>query len=146
MDSTYQTQCILHQDQANAMINNSFTNYAFIQACIYFLHYIAPLSAVYCVCILILRPLTYRVPLVLEIWAIAETGFFALIYVPRSIVLQRAAAHPDPLPREQRRELFRLCLATVEDPERYLSRWMRMAPASEIKRENVEGDYSILQT
>ena len=128
------------------MINDSFPNYAFIQACIYFLHYIAPLSAVYCVVVLILRPLTYRVPLVLEIWAIAETAFFALIYVPRSIVLQRAATHPDPLPREQRRELFRLCLATVEDPERYLSCWMRKAPASEIKRENVEGEYSVLQT
>ena len=135
-----------YQDQANAMINNSFTTFAFIQACIYFLHYIAPLSAVYCVVVLLLRPSTYRVPLVLEIWAIAETAFFALIYVPRSIVLQRAAAHPEPLPREQRRELFRLCLATVEDPERYLSCWMRKAPASEIKRENVKGEYPILQT
>ncbi|KAF6224859.1 hypothetical protein HO133_010053 [Letharia lupina] len=88
--------------------------------------------------VLLLRPSTYRVPLVLEIWAIAETAFFALIYVPRTIVLQRAATHPELLPREQRRELFKLCLDTVEDPEKYLSGWMRGAPASEIKRENVK--------
>lgn len=127
------------------MINNSPASYAFIRACIFFLHYIAPLSAVYCMAILLLRPSTYRVPLVLEIWAIAETAFFALIYVPRTIVLQRAATHPELLPREQRRELFKLCLDTVEDPEKYLSGWMRGAPASEIKRENVKGESQILR-
>ena len=127
------------------MINNSSANYAFIQACIYFLHYVAPSSAVYCVIILLFRPSTYRVPLVLEIWAIAEAAFFALIYVPRTILLQRAATHPEPLPREQRRKLFKLCLDTVEDPERYIAGWMRGAPASEIKRENVKGESQILQ-
>lgn len=120
------------------MINNSPASYAFIRTCIFFLHYIAPLSAAYCVTVLVLRPATYRIPLVLEIWAIAETAFFALIYAPRSIVLQRAATHPELLPREQRRELFKLCLDSVEDPEKYLSGWMRGAPASEIKRENVK--------
>ena len=124
------------------MINNSPASYVFIRACILFLHYIAPLSAVYCIIILLLRPSTYRIPLVLESWAIAETAFFALIYVPRTIVLQRAATHPRSLPREQRRKLFKLCLDTVEDPEKYLSGWMRGAPASEIKRENVKGETS----
>ena len=123
------------------MIDNSPANYAFIRACIFFLHYIAPLSVVYCLVILLLRPATYRIPLVLEIWATAEAAFFALIYVPRTIVLQRAATHPERLPREQRRKLFNLCLNTVEDPEKYLSGWMRGAPASDIKRENVKGEF-----
>ena len=79
----------------------------------------------------------------LEIWAIAETAFFAIIYVPRTMWLQRAASHPKLLPREQRRKLFQLCLDTVEDPERYLAGWMRGAPASEIKRENVKGENQI---
>lgn len=127
------------------MINSSPASYAFIQACIYFLHYIAPLSAVYCVIILLLRPSTYRVPLVLEVWVIAETALFALVYLPRTILLQRAATHPELLPREQRQELFELCLDTVEDPEKYLAGWMRGAPASEIKRENVKGEVQILQ-
>lgn len=132
--------------KVDTMINNSPASYAFIRACIFFLHYLAPLSAVYCVVILLLRPSTYRIPLVLEVWAIAETAFFALIYVPRAVVLQRAATHPDTHPgREQRRKLFKLCLNTVEDPEKYLSGWMRGAPASEIKRENVKGEVQILQ-
>lgn len=127
------------------MINNSPASYAFIRACIFFLHNIAPLSAVYCVVVLALRPSTYRIPLVLEIWAIAEMVFFAFVYVPRSVVLQRAATHPELLPREQRRELFKLCLDTVEDPEKYLTGWMRGAPTSEIKRENVKGEIQVLK-
>ena len=123
------------------MINNSPANYAFIRACICFLHYVAPLSALYCMIILLLRPLTYRVPLLLEVWAIAETAFFAIIYIPRTLLLQRAATHPELLPREQRQKLFKLCLDTVEDPERYLALWMRGAPVSEIKRENVKGEF-----
>lgn len=127
------------------MINNSPASYAFIRACIIFLHNIAPLSAVYCLILLALRPSIYRVPLVLEIWAIAETAFFAFVYVPRRVLLQRAATHPELLPREQRRELFKLCLDTVEDPEKYLTGWMKGAPAPEIKRENVKGEILVLQ-
>ena len=127
------------------MINNSPASYAFIRACIIFLHSIAPLSAVYCVIVLALRPSAYRIPIVLEIWAIAEAAFFAFVYVPRRIVLQRAATHPELLPREQRGKLFKLCLDTVEDPEKYLAGWMRGAPASEIKRENVKGEIQVLQ-
>ena len=121
------------------MINNSTASYAFIRACIFFLYYIP----FYCVIILLVRPSTYRVSLLLEIWAIAETAFFVLIYVPRTVLLQRAATHPELLPREQRRKLFKLCLDTVEDPEKYLVGWMRGAPASEIKRENVKGNSQI---
>ena len=107
------------------MINNSAASYAFIRACIIFLRCIAPLGAVHCVIFLLLRPTSYCVLGVLEIWAIAETAFFALIYVNRTILLQRAASHPEPLPREQRRKLFNLCLSTVEDPEKYLKRVRR---------------------
>lgn len=127
------------------MINNSTANYAFIRVCICFLHYIAPLSSVYCMTVLLLRPSTYRVPLGLEIWAVAETAFFALIYVPRTILLQRAASHPEQLPRKHRRKLFKLCLDTVEDPEKYIAGWMRGAPASQIKRENVKGELQFFQ-
>lgn len=123
------------------MINHSPANYAFIRACICFLHYIAPLSAVYCVLTLLLPPSSFRVPQVLQVWAIAETAFFAIIYLPRTISLQRAASHPKLLPREQRRKLFQLCLDTVEDAESYLAGWMRGALLSEVKRENVKGEY-----
>lgn len=125
--------------QLNEMINNSLMSYVFIRACIFFLHYFAPLSALYCVILLILRPSKYRIPPLFEIWAIAETAFFALIYIPRTIVLQKAATHPEIVSRQKRQALFQLCLDSIKDPENYLSGWMRGAPLSEIRRENVKG-------
>lgn len=121
------------------MIGNSLWEYCFIRACIIFLHYIAPLSAVYCVTVLLLRPAGYRIPLIFEIWAIAETVFLILIYYPRNVLLQRAASHPELLPRERRRELFQRCHDSIEDPERYLSLWHKGASPSEIKRDNIKG-------
>lgn len=122
------------------MIGNSLWDYCFIRACIFFLHYIAPLSAIYCVAILLLHPAGYRIPLVLEIWAILETLFLLLVYYPRNFLLQRAASHPEALSREKRRELFHRCQDSIQDPEHYISLWHRGAPSSEIKRENIKGN------
>ena len=121
------------------MIGTSTSEYLFIQACIYFLHYIAPLSAIYCIIVFALHPLGYRVPIWLEIWAVAEAIFLLLLYFPRKVILQRAASHPDTLPRVKRKELFQLCIDTVKDPEHYLKYWFRGAPRSDIRRENVKG-------
>ena len=121
------------------MIGTSTTEYLFIQACIYFLHYVAPLSALYCIIVFALRPWAYRIPIWLEVWAIAEAGFLLLLYIPRKVWLQRAASHPEALPREKRKELFTLCINTVEDPKNYLKYWFCGASLSDIKRENVKG-------
>lgn len=121
------------------MIGTSTPEYLFIQACIYFLHYVAPLSALYCLVILALHPSVYRIPVWLEVWAVAEAGFLLLLYIPRKFLLQRAAFHPEPLPREKRRELSTLCFDTVEDPKNYLKLWFRGASLSDIKRENIKG-------
>ena len=126
------------------MIGHSTREYLFIQACIHFLHYIAPLSAFYCIFLLVLRSPAYRIPLVLEIWAIAEAAFLLLLYIPRNILLQQAASHPELLPKEKRKELFQLCLDTVDDPEHYLRLWFKKSPLSDIKRQNVKGTPSIL--
>ena len=120
------------------MIGTSWQEFLFIRLCIAFLHYIAPLSAIYCFVISILRPYSYRIPLVLEIWLVAETLFYFCIYLPRYYVLQRDAAHPPIRPREERRNLFDQCHESVEDPEQYLSMWFKGAPASEIRRENLK--------
>lgn len=120
------------------MIGTSWWDYLFIRLCIVFLHYIAPLSALYCVVILLIQPSSYRIPVFLEVWAFAETLFFFLLYLPRYYVLQHKATHPPSLSREDRRELFRKCHESLQDPERYLSKWFRGAPSSEIRRENVK--------
>ena len=118
------------------MIGTSAFDYCFIQACIYFLHYIAPLCALYCIAVLLLQPLPYRIPWILEVWAFAE-ALFLLLYYARAHVLQRDAVHPEVLPVAKRKQLFQLCHDTIKDPERYLKQWFRGASPSEIQRGNV---------
>ena len=120
------------------MIGTSLWDYIFIRLCIVFLHYVAPLSALYCVAVLIIRPTSFRIPLIFEVWAVAETLFLLLVYFPRRYVLQRVAVHPQIPPRDERRRLFDLCHGTVADPEVYLSKWFKGAPPSQIKRDNVK--------
>lgn len=105
------------------MIGTSKLDYLFIRACIVFLQYIAPLSAVYCVATLVLRPSMYRIPWPLEIWAVAETLFYLLVYLPRSFFLQHAAVHPSGTQREDRRQLFEKCHQTIDNAELCTSFW-----------------------
>lgn len=120
------------------MIGNSWWDYVFIRCCISFLHFIAPASAFYCAATLIVRPWAYRIPMAIEIWAMAETFFFLFVYLPRSYILQRPVTHHPTLSREKRRELFQLCHESIVDPERYLSKWFRDSSITEIRRENVK--------
>lgn len=120
------------------MIGTSLCDHVFIRCCIFFLHFVAPISALYCVLALVLRPLSYRIPVALEIWAVAETFFFLLIYLPRSYAVQQFVTHPPIRSREKRRELFQLCHESIVDPERYLSKWFKDSPIAEIRRENVK--------
>jgi hypothetical protein len=120
------------------MIGISFRAYVFIQSCIFFLHYIAPLSIACCVLSLFLRQTDHRIPLALEILAIAETAFYLLVYLPRRHVLQRAAIHPTTLSPEQRRKLFAKCHSSISDPEGYLRKWFKEADPQDIKRDNVK--------
>ena len=120
------------------MIGTSLWDYVFIRSCILFLHSIAPLSILSSIAVLFLRPTSYRFPWYLEAWVLAETAFFALIYLPKRYSLQHAATHPTLLSRDGRRKLFKLCHDTVPDPEQYLSKWFKNAPKSEIKRDNVK--------
>ena len=120
------------------MIGNSAWDYIFIRSCIFFLHSIAPLSILYCAVVLAIQPATYRIPLFLEAWLIAETLFYIVVYLPRNYALQHAATHPSPASRERRRELFELCHENVSDPERYLSMWFKGAATYDIRRENMK--------
>jgi len=122
------------------MIGTSLGAYIFIRSCIFFLHWIAPLSIVCSISSLFTTSPFYHTPIgrAVQIWAALETAFYVLGYHPRKIYLQRPATHPALRTREERRELFQRCNNNVPDPERYLSKWFMDAPVSEIKRENVK--------
>lgn len=119
------------------MIGTAFHHYIFIRLCIVVLHWIAPLSILYCISSLI-YPVPFHVPRILQAWTILETAFYLFVYHPRRLYLQRAANHPTPICREDRRILFQRCHENVPDPEHYLSKWFMDAPASEIKWENIK--------
>ena len=119
------------------MIGTSWWGYLFIRSCIIFLHYIAPLTSICCVLLLLTQPSYYRIPFILEVWAFAET-LFVLLYLPLYQILQQKATHPSLLSRVERRALFHKCQESIQDPERYLSKWFKDAPSSEIRRENVK--------
>ena len=122
------------------MIGTSKVEYCFIQACIYFLHYIAPLCAIYCVFVILIQPSPFTVPWPVGVWGFAEILFLLLHHV-KVRALQREALHPEPLPRPERKQLFELCHATVQHPERYLRQWFRGSPLSDIRRGNVKELY-----
>ena len=79
-----------------------------------------------------------RLPLVLEAWAVLDTLFIVFVYLPRRWSLQSAAIHPDAVSREQRIALSERCLATVDNPESYLSKWFMGVPLAQIRRDNVK--------
>ena len=124
------------------MIGTSTYDYLFIQACIFGLHYVAPLSISYCLIQILpygLRPvLSHRLPIILELWAVAETIFYIAAHLLYRQHLQSEARHPPAPSQERRRELFALCNANVSDPEVYLRTWFLGAPAETIKRDNLK--------
>ena len=112
-------------------------DYVFIRTNIFLLHLIAPLSVVYSL-VNSLVHLPFQLPRALKVWFALEAVFYLAIYLPRKEYLQRAAIHPDPPCRDDRRDLFWRCHSNIPDPDQYLRKWFRDAPAAEIKRENVK--------
>lgn len=119
------------------MAVKSLWDYVFIRTCIFLLHLVAPLSVVFSlVSSLFLLP--FPIPRALKVWLALEAAFYLAVYLPHKEYLQRAAKHPVPPCRQDRRELFLRCHETIPDPDLYLRKWFRDAPADDIKRENVK--------
>lgn len=119
------------------MIGTSFYEYVFIRASIFILRSITPACICYTAAYLI-RPFHFPGAPFLFAYTAIETGFYLLIYLPRTLYLQSAAKHPECMSREQRRILFERCVEQIPNPERYLSKWFHDASPSDIKKENVK--------
>ncbi|UNI16736.1 hypothetical protein JDV02_003146 [Purpureocillium takamizusanense] len=119
------------------MIGRHLWDYIFIRTCILFLHLVVPLSVIYSLVGPLVR-LPFRLPRVLQLWLALEAAFYLAVYLPRKAYLQKAARHPLPPCREERKELFERCHSNIPDPVQYLRKWFRGAPVADIKRENVK--------
>ena len=127
------------------LIRDTYPAYIFIRSAITALRLITPASILYCVVVPSVRPqLFFRRPLLLpfSIWAIAESAFFLVVYLPLKNRLQKEAVHPKTPSKEERELLFQRCLDSVSDQERFFSKWFLDAPPKEIKRENVKEFYA----
>ncbi|KAL7354287.1 hypothetical protein ACKS0A_05373 [Histoplasma ohiense] len=120
------------------MIDHTPFWFIFIMTCIIILRSVAPLSVAYSAILILLPHCSYRLPSLLEYWAIAEALFYLAFYFYRTYHLQRPAVHPPLPPIEKRRELFERCLRNIPDYERYISKWFLGVPLDNIKRENVK--------
>jgi pimeloyl-ACP methyl ester carboxylesterase len=99
---------------------------------------IAPLSITYCtVAAFGLLPFN-RLPRALEVWLLAESLFYVLVYLPMAAAVHGTAMKVSGTDRTERRDLFNKCITTITDPVRYVSLWHRGAPIETIGRENVK--------
>lgn len=125
------------------MIGTSAVEYFFIRVCILFLHNIAPVSILYSIHLLAVQyfhlPIyPERVPNPIHVWLIAETVFFATVFIPLKYARRHSPIYHRSLSAECREKLFRSCNANVPNLEKYLCRWLMVSEAECIKRDNVK--------
>ncbi|KAF2679750.1 hypothetical protein K458DRAFT_346364 [Lentithecium fluviatile CBS 122367] len=118
------------------MIGTSIPEYIFVRVCIWGLRAITPLSIFYC-SFSIADPPSSGFRKFLLAWAMLETAFWLLVFLPRKRTLQAPAAHPPPLGKQERKELFWKCWECIPNPEYYLSKWFLGARSYEIRQDNV---------
>ena len=136
------------------MIGQTWPEYVFIRLSIFVLRLVAPLSIVYLAAswsagIFLWSPL-------LGVYALVETLFFLLVYLPRHFHMQRVrirlvishycsheayhlpyqdARHPPRMPRAERGALFHKCASSMT-PES-ITNWFLRAPGRRVLRDNV---------
>jgi hypothetical protein len=118
------------------MIENTLPKYLLMRTCILGFRAITPFS-IFWVSFSIAEPPHTAFRRFLLTWSIIETGFWLLVYLPRKRTLQASAQHPQPLEKEERKELFWRCWDKIPYPEYYISRWFLGARPGEVRRENV---------
>ncbi|EXJ94686.1 hypothetical protein A1O1_03083 [Capronia coronata CBS 617.96] len=119
------------------MIGTSPLEYAWVVTWVVILHSIGPLCVGYSILSRLL-PDRLRLWRYLEYWAYVETAFYLITYAYRNHHLQHPAAHPPPLGKEERSQLFRRCFESYQDLTTSFSRWFLDAPIAALKRENIK--------
>lgn len=121
------------------MLKDSAFNRIFIRLAILLLRSVSPLSVAYCVFVAVIRPPPpRRLPWPVELWLLAETVFYFVVYLPRSWWLNLPARSGPVVPRGEREELFERTWEVTPDPHGYISLWFKGAPPEALRREDVK--------
>lgn len=115
------------------MIGHSWPEYVFIRLSVSALRLVAPLSIVYLGASWSAGTFLWS-PL-FGAYAVIESSFFLLVYLPRRFRLQRDAEHPPRMSRAERDALFHNC-ANSMTPES-ITNWFIRAPGLRVLRDNV---------
>ncbi|KAH8998375.1 hypothetical protein EDB86DRAFT_3064189 [Lactarius hatsudake] len=115
------------------MIGHSWPEYVFIRFSVSALRLVAPLSIVYLAASWSAGTFLWS-PL-FGVYALIESLFFLLVYLPRRSRLQRDAEHPPRMSRAERDALFHNC-ANSMTPES-ITNWFIRAPGLRVLRDNV---------
>lgn len=120
------------------MLGTSAAEYAFIRISILILHFIAPLSVLYCIIVIVDSATIFRMRREVELLLIAEALFWTCFFLPYRWYLQHAAIHPPPRSKEERRKLVGNVVAEMTDVEQYIRGWFKGADFKDIGREDVK--------
>lgn len=115
------------------MIGKSFPELVFIRLAIACIRLVTPLSIAYLAADCYIGRIL--VSPVLALYALAEALFYSAVFCPRRIRMQKAAAHPPPMSRTERKELFDKCaqMMTAQSTEG----WFSQSSLSRIQQGNV---------
>lgn len=118
------------------MLNDTWPQYLLVRLVILILQWLGPGCVAYTVWNARNVWPEWPVKSAFQIWCAIETTFYVFFLFYRQH-LQRAAIHPTPRSKDERRALFAKVRAEVHDPEKYFSGWFRCAKIEDIGREDV---------
>lgn len=101
---------------------------------------VAPVSLIYWTLNItrVVVPRDWHLPAVIEAWLLAEVLFWILVYLPIARAIHGPSIKGAETTRAQRKEIFAKCLATIDDPTRFVSLWANGASPETLGRENVK--------
>ena len=119
------------------LVDDSWPEYLFVRLLILILQYIGPACLAYTAYCASLAWPAWPIQTVFQGWCAIESVFF-MFSLGLRIYLQRAAIHPPPRSKKQRKALFARVRREVHDPDKFFSGWFRGAKIDDIGREDVK--------
>lgn len=128
------------------LVGNSLPEYVFTRVAVWGLRSVAPISIIFCSCIVYVAPLGTPLshPWLIPpyVWMVGEAAFYLGCYLPLRRYFQRPVVHPPPPSKAEREVLFQRIRKNITEPNSYISKWFMNARIEDIKWENLKQFFS----